>query len=374
MLKFLSGFLDREKHADEQAVVLDTSQMEVGDVVTSTQDSWVSLGIRRITRSGASHAAIYIGGGFLIEAVGEAGVRRVHARSFIYPSASYVEVHRPRDVQLKQRQAAAARAVDLLRRPYSVGGAVGSVSASIRMADDPGKFCSQVVEDAFTFVNHPLTTDVPEGATPESLRSSPKLELRPHAKRTVTKRFVDWALQELKPSFFEEASPNAPTAEQRETQVTDHVTNTVEESPMFKRPIHLPDVLRQLADAYERDREFAEHFHNMVLARMPNLMETGSRPALIEPRHVIPGLVMGSPGPYTIHLPTAPDEPTADELRRLMAEVETSRAHDESFWDAQSGEWAALYAKTGYAAFKMMELWVGLDGVRSKRTYHALFG
>lgn len=52
-----------------------------GDIIFSTQKHYKSWAIRTVTgKSKFSHAALYLGEGFLMEAVTE-GVRRVHVRN-----------------------------------------------------------------------------------------------------------------------------------------------------------------------------------------------------------------------------------------------------------------------------------------------------
>lgn len=73
--------IDSENGIDlsTQVTTLAPSALKVGDIVLSTQHHIVSWIIRGLTKSPISHAALHIGGGFILEAV-ETGVRRVFGR------------------------------------------------------------------------------------------------------------------------------------------------------------------------------------------------------------------------------------------------------------------------------------------------------
>ncbi|MCX6901836.1 MAG: YiiX/YebB-like N1pC/P60 family cysteine hydrolase [Verrucomicrobia bacterium] len=149
--------------------VLRTVHLETGDVILSTQPKDpVSWSIRFVTDSIISHAAIYVGGGFLVEAVRE-GVRLVHSRRFLFPSRQQVRVLRHKTATETILQDAAAHAKALVYRPYSVKKALSSLF-SFTFPDSEGRFCSELVAESFRRTVKPLAVSGnPEKITPAQL-------------------------------------------------------------------------------------------------------------------------------------------------------------------------------------------------------------
>src|SRR5688500_5232367 len=74
--------------------VLSPRALEPADVLLTTTSHPISWAIRTSHGSRVSHAALHVGGGFMIEAVGE-GVRRIHSRRLVFESPEHVVVLRP---------------------------------------------------------------------------------------------------------------------------------------------------------------------------------------------------------------------------------------------------------------------------------------
>lgn len=156
--------------------VIDTTKLEPGDIIFSTAKNWANVAIRLATWSRQSHAAIHIGGGFLIEAV-KLGVRKVHARCFAFRSDKFVRVYR-----LKQRPEASAMeqatriARRLVYRPYATWDAITSVTPRLRTSDHHGRFCSQLVAESYSNAGIKLVDIQPSKVTPAMLLGSPEIE------------------------------------------------------------------------------------------------------------------------------------------------------------------------------------------------------
>ena len=163
---------------------LRVGQLTKGDILLSTTIAPKSWAIRIGTISRFSHAALYIGGGYFIEAVGD-GVRRIHARAL--RTNSRVEVFRPYGLNDSELDNVVLNAQSLLYRPYSTRGSLTTRVKLMRMRDDPGLFFSQLVAEAFADEGVELVKDrKPEEITPKNL-----------SKSKILKSVTDQAVEEL---------------------------------------------------------------------------------------------------------------------------------------------------------------------------------
>jgi hypothetical protein len=176
LLRDKTPFLPERRLAEEakgpMVVVIDTSKLELGDIVLSTTTHIDSRIIRWATRAPVSHAAIHVGGGFLIEAVDE-GVRKAHVRSFIFPNERFVRILRPMRVRAATAIDRATRvARKLVYRPYSTWNAIASVVPVLHRQSEFGRFCSQVVAESYAAAGMPLVNVLPSAVTPAMLLKS----------------------------------------------------------------------------------------------------------------------------------------------------------------------------------------------------------
>jgi hypothetical protein len=156
--------------------VIDTSKLELGDIVLSTTTQFGSRVIRWATRGTVSHAAIHVGGGFLIEAVGE-GVRKAHVRSFTFPGDRFVHILRPKRIAARASIERATRiARTLVYRPYSTWDAIASVMPVLHRPSKLGRFCSQIVAESYAAAGAPIINALPHAVTPAMLLKSPHLQ------------------------------------------------------------------------------------------------------------------------------------------------------------------------------------------------------
>lgn len=157
-----------------------------GDIIVSTARHPVSYAIRAGTLSAISHAMLYVGGGHVVEAVGD-GVREVPLETAIGDAILAVAYRDPRvDADKAAQLVAFARAQ--VGQPYNYGGVAragyrilhpiaGRIVDAIRDrlgVDDASArsfFCSELVFAAFEAAHIPLVAQRAENGLPEDLVS-----------------------------------------------------------------------------------------------------------------------------------------------------------------------------------------------------------
>ncbi|WP_440108538.1 YiiX/YebB-like N1pC/P60 family cysteine hydrolase [Acidovorax sp. BL-A-41-H1] len=161
---------------------IDSGDLRAGDIVLSATHGINSLGIRAITLSPVSHAALYLGNGRIIEAVGS-GVRIRSTAEFMADEATIVAFRHP---GITDEHAVAMRAFAqaqdgkkyntagiVLQAPFTlqrkycelplVPGAVrdacirGIAAIQLGAARNDRFFCSQLVLETYRAANLPLT-------------------------------------------------------------------------------------------------------------------------------------------------------------------------------------------------------------------------
>lgn len=175
-------------------LAIDSGALRPGDIVLSATAGVASLGIRLATLSPVSHAALYVGGDEVAEAVGDGirrrGMRRVLEEestvvAFRHPGVGPEHVERMRafvDAHIGQKynllgvMLQAPFAIDRklcelpltpsLVRDFCVQG-LGAVHLGLGRSDR--FFCSQFVLEAFVRAGLPLTTADPRLLTPADL-------------------------------------------------------------------------------------------------------------------------------------------------------------------------------------------------------------
>ena len=131
---------------------IDSSKLRPGDILLCTDpDGRVSKIIRRATGSRYSHAAIFIGDGEFVEAVG-LGVRRFMVESTAVRNRENVRFLRLKNSVLnavETAQAAARKAENYVARRYWVQGAIAAGVRGINLKSQGKFFCSQLVAQAY---------------------------------------------------------------------------------------------------------------------------------------------------------------------------------------------------------------------------------
>jgi cell wall-associated NlpC family hydrolase len=168
--------------------------LRTGDIILSAANGINSMGIRAISLSPVSHAALYVGNGQIIEAVGS-GVRQRTIQEFIAEEATIAAFRHPKmdGIQAALIQKFAEKHVGtkyntagiVLQAPFTlqrkfcelpimpalVRDACVRGSAAITLGPVPNDqfFCSQFVLEAYKAAGIPLTDADPRLVTPDDL-------------------------------------------------------------------------------------------------------------------------------------------------------------------------------------------------------------
>lgn len=168
--------------------------LRTGDIILSAANGINSAGIRAITLSPVSHAALYVGNGQIIEAVGS-GVRQRSIQEFVAEEATIVAFRHPKidGIEAALIQKFAQKHVGtkyntagiVLQAPFTlqrkfcelplmpslVRDACIRGSAAIALGPVPNDqfFCSQFVLEAYKAAGVPLTDSDPRLVTPGDL-------------------------------------------------------------------------------------------------------------------------------------------------------------------------------------------------------------
>ena len=160
---------------------IDTSALQIGDIILSTTNQVPSKLIRFATNSPVSHSMLYVGGGQVVEAVGE-GVRLVPIETALADANFAVAVRYP---GLTNEQALKIRdyADHQLGKPYDYRyGVVGQALFRLDLVcgfpmEQVGRvnlgtgtndkwFCSELVIASFAAADVPLTKTPPSWTSP----------------------------------------------------------------------------------------------------------------------------------------------------------------------------------------------------------------
>jgi hypothetical protein len=139
---------------------LGLKDLRKGDIILNTTEGPLSESIRAISHSNYNHAAIYVGNGKVVEAVG-GGVRQIDLTVFLKDDHLVRSmVIRNANLTDTQRDAIATWAIAKVGTPYNVGGLFGN---TIKFKPNNHKeynrvdyFCSQLVAAAHSSAGAPL--------------------------------------------------------------------------------------------------------------------------------------------------------------------------------------------------------------------------
>jgi uncharacterized protein YycO len=138
---------------------LDVAALQPGDIVVSTTAGAVSTVIRLGTGSPVSHAALYVGGSEVVEAL-EAGVTRWSLSAALADDALAV-VYRSAEATPAIAARIAAYAIAQVGQKYNAAAALVSSQKLVCMISKPAVgtfFCSQLVLEAYKQAGLPLTS------------------------------------------------------------------------------------------------------------------------------------------------------------------------------------------------------------------------
>ena len=255
--------------------VLDPTALEVGDVVlTATKSAFGQL-VRTATGGPVSHAALHVGGGFLVEAV-RSGVHKIHSRCFAFGTGETVSVLRPEGARTAQRQEASQIARGLVYRPYSIQNAIATRVPFLRRTRDPGRFCSEVVAEAFAAVDFPLLESAPSRTAPKDLLASTHLtDVSDQAVRSIDAGLWKEVSATLDPKTF--SIPDWPNEEvwlrayEFEETIHGWARRRWKLFAPLRQPYHYFDLFRILSEAAETNETLAKKLDTWLYERLDGL-------------------------------------------------------------------------------------------------------
>ncbi len=159
-------------------VCIDASALQPADIIISTTRAVTSEGIRIFTGSTVSHAALYAGGGDVIEAIGT-GVTK-HALTQALQDDVLAVAYRAPGMTAVIADRIIKYASSNVGRPYSLKGAVLSQSWILCRLIGPNPatfFCSQLVLEAFKQGGLPLTTTPSQCMAPSDVANIAQSQL-----------------------------------------------------------------------------------------------------------------------------------------------------------------------------------------------------
>jgi cell wall-associated NlpC family hydrolase len=174
---------------DAGGICIGESALQPADIIVSAGYGAVSQVIRTATRSTVSHAALYVGRGEVIEAIGEGVTRQnlYHSLEEHYLAVAY----RVRTLTANAARAVISAAQGWIGKKYDVPGAIGgrqtraldlvvsgispaagivaSLSSSGKLKNQDRFYCSQLVLEAYRRAGAPIATQSPNTSNPNNL-------------------------------------------------------------------------------------------------------------------------------------------------------------------------------------------------------------
>ncbi|WKB51320.1 YaeF family permuted papain-like enzyme [Eleftheria terrae] len=187
-------FQDRSLSPDNGGQRVPVSALRPGDIVLTAKNGLASLGIRLATLSPVSHAALYLGDGQIVEAVGD-GVRLRHIDALMDEEAMVVAFRHPgttaqtvaglREFAQQKVGSRYGYVGVLLHAPFSIERRVcelplvpglvrefcmrGVALVQLGSGSNDRFFCSQLVLEAYRHAGLPLTSAHPRWISPADI-------------------------------------------------------------------------------------------------------------------------------------------------------------------------------------------------------------
>ncbi len=147
---------------------VEAKDLRKGDFLLNTTEHWISNTIKAFSDSNYNHAAIYVGGGMVVEAIGK-GVHLISLAEFLQDG--HLErsmVIRHEQLSDTQRDAIAAFAIKQVGKPYNLIGVLdsGNKVNDVNRFDRPNYYCSQLVAASYSAAGvalHPYSLDFSPG-------------------------------------------------------------------------------------------------------------------------------------------------------------------------------------------------------------------
>lgn len=163
----------KESQHNRTCYKLDQSKIQIGDVLLTTSDAWLSSAIRKATNSDFSHAAIFVHeGGVVIEAV-HPNVKLTSTIGKVIKDKKNIKILRPNSSTLNKTELCAT-AKSHIFKDYSIAGALlcPIQNPGFSSPRETELFCSQLIATSFLDCGFPLTSKKPSNTTPEDIATS----------------------------------------------------------------------------------------------------------------------------------------------------------------------------------------------------------
>ncbi len=119
--------------------------LEVGDIILTSAAGVLSGGIRTATSGPASHSAVYVGDGMVVEAIGDGVVHRTLSRTL--SETRIAAAYRVPNLTAAQRRSIKTFVLDAAAR--GVGYDYQAILTGLMTEDDEAYFCSELIFDAY---------------------------------------------------------------------------------------------------------------------------------------------------------------------------------------------------------------------------------
>lgn len=138
----------------EHRIYVGLQDLRKGDILLNTTNAFLSNRIKEVTKSNYNHAAIYVGNGKVVEAIG-GGVREITLQKYLGDKDIVrVMVLRNGNLSTGQQDAIASFASSKVGARYNIGGLVGAAvdfkPRNFASFDRGDYFCSQLVAAAYS--------------------------------------------------------------------------------------------------------------------------------------------------------------------------------------------------------------------------------
>lgn len=350
----------------ESVAYLDPAGLNVGDVILSTnifsRKSWL---IRKADGGNFSHAAIHVGGGFLVEAV-PTGVQMVHCRRYQYGGEA-VLVRRPKTASREVTEAAAKFAKQLVHRPYANFLKLVSSKLPVAWQDREALFCSELIAKSY-----PSLLKAPQHVTPKSLERHRGFDdVTKEAKRTVLFGALDSAMQAYERAVKGMLPPNQmkdPIYVEQEAR--DFAWTEMQRHDCFTEPYHLVDVYQQMCVHVSAHRRVVQS----VDQRLADFLDQrGVDENGVGPRQMIPALTATYVDPQMML--AIVDVSSQQELEALSTLADDLVKGESWYLEELSKNREALAAdaaETGLRSLQLAAGWIYCDEYYGKLNYDLL--
>lgn len=265
---------------------------------------------------------------------------------------------RPTNVGEAKLEEVSSYARALLYRPYSYRGAIGAIAPLFRREQDAGRFCSQLVFEAYRLAGIPILsgkTEAKEVVPRDFLNSGVLVDVS--AEVLVSRS--SYVYERTTDRLSEALNRRANSADEIERILLNKIT-PIMQSASLEQPFNLYDVLRQLTLILEREPTIARLLDNCIFQTIDSM---GFLKNAVPPRPVNPCIIDITLGGNWMPL-FFPDEPPemfvnvlGPEIKYLANELASSVKWDWNEWQQDLQEMHRGYESTKLNTYAAIGYW-----------------